>query len=134
MFGVEHAWVVALCCLILIGANQSSRVRFVASFAMAASHLEGVRARLGPSSSVLQALSKLAVCVCVCVWVALPQEQLVEYVARLKELAAASGEHRVFDVRSVEKLMLESPRIVQQAILEEARHCGHSHLKYPGSL
>ena len=68
------------------------------------------------------------------VWVALLQEQLVEYVARLKELAAASGEHRTFDVRAVEKLMLDTPRIVQQAILEESHHCGHSHAKYPGSL
>ena len=68
------------------------------------------------------------------VWVALLQDQLVEYVARLKELAAASGEHRTFDVRAVEKLMLDTPRIVQQAILEEFHHYGHSHAKYPGSL
>ena len=82
---------------------------------MAAAHLEGVRARLGPSSSVLQARLKVAL---VFFWVALLQEQLVEYVARLKDLAAASGEHRTFDNRAVEKLMLDTPRIVQQAILE----------------
>ena len=79
-------------------------------------------------------VGSVCVCVCVCVWVALLQEQLVEYVARLKDLAAASGEHRTFDVRAVGKLMLDTPRIVQQAILEESHHCGHSHAKYPGSL
>ena len=114
--------------LVVARCKERFRVRFAASFAMAAAHLEGVRARLGPSSSVLQARPS------VFFWVALLQEQLVEYVARLKDLAAASGEHRTFDVRAVEKLMLDTPRIVQKAILQESHHCGHSHAKYPGSL
>ena len=106
-------------------------VRVGASLAMAAAHLEGVRERLGPSHSALQVRFGVG---SVCVWVALPQEQLVEYVDRLKALAATSGEHRAFDVWAVEELMLKTPRIVQQAILEESRHCGHSYVKYPGSL
>ena len=51
------------CLVLLVVARfkESFRVRFAASFAMAAAHLDGVRARLGPSSSVLQVCMELVV-------------------------------------------------------------------------
>ena len=69
-----------------------------------------------------------------CDWVALWQVQILEYVERLKDLAAISSSARAFDAEAVNELLLNTPRIVQEAILEESRHCGRTHVKYPGSL
>ena len=66
-----------------------------------------------------------------CDCVALSQVQLLEYVERLKDLAAISPSALAFDEKSVNELLLNTPRIVQEALLEEARHCGLTHVKYP---
>ena len=97
----------------------------------AAAHFDSVRERLGEGPSSLRA--RFAVCG-VCDWVALSQVQLLEYVDRLKDLAAISDSARAFDAKAVDELLLNTPRIVQEAILEESRHCGRTHVKYPGSL
>ena len=52
----------------------------------AAAHFAGVRERLGEPSSLRVRLGVG----CVCDWVALWQVQIVEYIERLKDLAAIS--------------------------------------------
>ena len=71
---------------------------------------------------------------CVCLR-GLPQEQLVEYVRSLKARAAVDDDddRRGFDREVVDELMLKTPRIVQQAILEEVHHAGHSNARCSGS-
>ena len=66
-----------------------------------------------------------------CDCVALSPVQLLEYVERLKDLAAISPSALAFDEKSVNELLLNTPRIVQEALIEEARHCGRTHVKYP---
>ena len=66
--------------------------------------------------------------------VALSQVQLVEYIERLKDLAAVSSSARAFDDKVVTQLLLHTSRIVQEAIVVEAWHCGRISVEYPASL
>ena len=54
------------------------------------------------------------------------QVRLFDYVARLKELAAVDSTREPFDPAACDRLILEAPRAVQEAVLEYARHCGRA--------
>lgn len=68
-------------------------------------------------------------------WAALLQVELHEYVARMKDFAATSDDPQMaFDEIAVSELTLGASRIVQQAILEHAHHCGRIGARCPASL
>ena len=94
-------------------------------------HFENIRRRLGRSASRLEVrLRALSFC---CLMSC--QVHLVDYVDRLVNRSAVSfgRENIVFDNRVLDKLMF-APRIVQAAILENARHAGLAKNRFPGSL
>ena len=96
---------------------------------MAAAHREGIIEDLGGRCSDLQARSSDD-----CVLLALSRVRLVGYVRDLRAFGAASQKPRAFDDQVVEELMLRTPPVVQEAILDVAHHAGRGSVEYPVSL
>ena len=97
--------------------------------ATADAHLAGIRERLGPNATAFQA-RVTAGALFFLFW----QVQLVDYVERLRDMAAVDPHCVPLDPKVCYYLLVEAPRIVQEAILLDARHSGRVHVGFPGSV
>ena len=97
--------------------------------ATADAHLAGIRERLGPNATAFQA-RVTAGALFFLFW----QVQLVDHVERLRDMAAVDPLCAPFDAKVCCSLLVEAPRIVQEAILTDARHSGRVHVGFPGSV
>ena len=62
------------------------------------------------------------------------QVQLRDHVERLRERAGSSQPDRVFDDDVLDTLYFKAPRIVQEAILHDARHSGYVDIRFSAFL
>ena len=85
------------------------------ALASADDHFAALRAQLGPDSSNLAVL-------------------VVDYINRLREAASNDPDRVVFDKKACDRLQLDAPRPVQEAVLFHAYHAGVAGNWYSCSL